>query len=181
MKKILFILLAGTGGLIWAQTNAPAPAKPPPAKTLINSDSADFDMNGHRMEYIGHVVLIDPQLHLLCDRLVVELPKEGQRPNRISAESTETNVVMDVIQNGQTYHVTCTNAVYTFSVANSVTNELVTLTGNPVAQGGGNVMQGDKIVWDRVTGHFRVFNQRGTLQANPDGKQGTNGMPIKLF
>jgi len=180
MKKLLFLLLAGTGGLIWAQTNAPAPAKPP-TLTTINSDSADFDMNGRRMEYIGHVVLIDPQLHLFCGRLVVELPKEGQHPNRISAEATETNVVMDLIQNGQTYHVTCTNAVYTFGVVNSVTNELVTLTGDPVAKSGENVMEGDKIVWDRVTGHFRVFNQRGTMQASPDGKQGTNGLPIKLF
>ena len=180
MKKILFMLLAGTGGLIWAQTNAPAPAKPP-AVTTINSDSADFDMNGRRMEYVGHVVLVDPQMHLLCDRLVVELPKEGQHPNRISAESVETNVVMDLKQNGQTYHVTCTNAVYSFSVVNAVTNELVTLTGDPVAQSGENVMRGDKIVWNRATGHFQTYNYQGTFQASPDGKQGTNGLPIKLF
>ncbi|MDR3457839.1 MAG: LptA/OstA family protein [Verrucomicrobiae bacterium] len=180
MKKILFLLLAGTAGLIWAQTNTPPPAKAP-AVTTINSDSADFDMNAHRMEYLGHVVLIDPQISLLCDRLVVELPKEGQRPNRISAESVVTNVVIDLTQNGKTYHVTCTNAVYTYSVENSKTNELVTLTGDPVVQNGENIMRSDKIVWDRGTGHFQVYNHRGEFMTNPDGKSGTNGLPLKLF
>lgn len=180
MKKILFILLAVTGGLLWAQTNPPSSAKPP-SLTTINSDSADFDMNARMMEYTGHVILIDPQIALYCDRLVVNLPKEGQHPSRISAESSVTNVVINLTQNGQTYHVTCTNALYTYDVENSTTNELVTLTGDPVAQSGENIMAGDKMTWDRVTGRMRIYNQRGILQTNPNGKPGTNGLPIKLF
>lgn len=178
MKKLLLILLAGSCCLLWAQTNQPAQKKPPATPTDITSDSADFDLTGKRVEYLGHVLVKDSQINLQCDRLVVDLPESGQRPSRISAES-DSRVLIDLIQNSQKYHVTATNALYQYSVENSVTNDTVTLTGSPVAQSGENVIQGDKIIWDRVTGHFRVFNQHGTLQSPEDGK--TNGLPLKLF
>jgi len=178
MKKLLFILLAGTCGLVWAQTNQPAQKKPPAAPTDINSDSADFDLNGRRVEYLGHVTVKDAQINLQCDRLVVDLPESGQRPSRISAESG-SRVLIDLIQNGQKYHITATNALYLYSVENSVTNDTVTLTGSPVAQSEENVIEGDKIIWDRVTGHFRVYGHHETLQAPQDGR--TNALPVKLF
>jgi lipopolysaccharide transport protein LptA len=180
MRKILFVMLAGGGGLLWAQTNLPA-QKAPAAPTLINSDSADFDMAARRVEYLGHVVLTDPQVNLRCDRLVVDLPETGQHPSRISAESAETNVVIDLVQEGKMYHVTATNVLYTYSVTNSVTNDLITLTGSPVAQSGADVIRGDKMIWDRGNGHMHVYNQHGTMQVPQDGKQGTNNVPLKLF
>jgi len=192
MRKILFVLLAGGGGLVWAQTNLPAQKTPsaPPAPTLIDSDSADFDMAAHRVQYLGHVVLTDPQVNLRCDRLVVDLPPSGQQhPSRISAESTDTNVVIDLEQEGKRYHITATNVLYTYSVmnfvansvTNSVTNDLITLTGDPVAQSGQDIIRGDRMVWDRGNGHMHVYNQHGTMQVPQNGQPGTNNLPIKLF
>jgi len=189
MRKILFVLLACGGGLLWAQTNLPAQKAPaaPPAPTLIDSDSADFDMAAHQVQYLGHVVLTDPQVNLRCDRLVVDLPASGQQhPSRISAESTDTNVVIDLVQEGKKYHITATNVLYTYSVTNFVfnnsvtnlvTNDLITLTGSPVAQSGEDIIRGDKMIWDRGNGHMHVYNQHGTMQV----PQGTNNAPIKLF
>jgi len=119
MRFFLILLLAGSCGLVWAQTNAPAEKKPPAQPTEINSDSADFDLNTRRVVYRGHVAVIDPKIKLNCERLVVDLPESG---NHLSHISAETNVVIDLTdEKGDKYHVTSDSAVYAYSVVNSVT------------------------------------------------------------
>ena len=123
MKKICFIAMLALAGAfaLHAQTNAAntstveeilalvttnAPPKPPPpprAPTHIDSDSADFDLNGHKAIYEGHVRVDDPQMKLTCALLTADLPQSGGRINHIVAE---TNVVIDATdEKGATNHV----------------------------------------------------------------------------
>ena len=91
----------------------------------------------------------DPQMKLTCEQLTADMPQAGGRPNHIVAE---TNVVIDFTDDkGQTNHATSDKAVYDLQVQDGVTNETVTLTGNPRrvenAQG---TQAGDVIIWNRV-------------------------------
>ena len=181
MRTILILLLAAGGIAVWAQTNVLTQKKPPMQPTEINSDSADFDLNERRAVYRGHVEVIDPKIKLRCDLLVVDLPETGQRLSRVSAEM---NVVVDFTdEKGATYHVTATNAVYAYNVMNSVTNETVTFTGNPLVETREGTISCEPLVWDRVKGHFLfggVYKVKMLLDQNLGGS-GTNASPMKLF
>ena len=148
----LMAVTVGTAARAQSKTNA---TPHPPRVTHIDSDSADFDMNARRAVYRGNVRVSDPEMKLTCALLIADLPQSGGRVNRIVAE---TNVVIDSTDNkGQTTHVTGDKAVYIYNVQNGVTNETVTLTGNPQprvenAQG---TMMADVITWDRAKNSYQ--------------------------
>jgi lipopolysaccharide export system protein LptA len=141
--------------------------------------------------YSGHVFVNAAEMKLHCEQLTLNLPTTGNKhPNRILAE---TNVVVDYIdQKGQTNHLTADQAVYVYQVENSVTNgveqsvtnETVTFTGNPVVETDDYSMTGEPLYWTRING------QKGSLHAdNPhikskktlDEIQHTNASGQKLF
>ena len=63
-----------------ATTNSPDATRPPRAPTRIDSDnSADFDLNGHKAIYRGHVRVDDPEMKLTCAWLVADVPPAGGR------------------------------------------------------------------------------------------------------
>jgi lipopolysaccharide export system protein LptA len=142
---------------------------------LIHADSADFDLNGHQAVYRGHVRVDDPQMKLSCAQLTTDLPESGGHPSRIVAE---TNVVIDSTDNkGQTNHVTGDKAVYIYSVQNGVTNETVTLTGNPQPQveNAQGTQAADVITWNRANNRFSFYaNYHMVLHQGFGGAMGTN-------
>jgi|SRR5665213_1073467 len=178
MKKILFLLMAAGCGIMWAQTNAPD--KTPAQPTLVNSDSADFDLNTRRAEYHGHVEVIDPKVKLTCDWLVVDLPAAGAHLSHVSAE---TNVVIDFLdEKGDKYHVTSDKAVYAYNLENAVTNETVTFTGSPKVVTADGTISCEPLIWDRAKGHFKFGGgYQMILNQNLNGGGGTNSLPVKLF
>ena len=184
MKKICFIaLLALAGGwILRAQTNAPntnavaeilalvttnAPApqpQPPRAPTRIDSDSADFDLNGHKAIYRGNVRVDDPQMKLTCEQLTADLPQSGGHIDHLVAL---TNVVMDSVDDkGQTKHATSDKAVYDYKVTGGVTNETVTLTGNAKVEDAQGWLTGEPIVWDRANNSMHAENQKMQFRQN---------------
>jgi lipopolysaccharide export system protein LptA len=160
---IALFILAGVLPLC-AQTNAAVSetatnkTKIAPQPTTIDSESAVFDGNGHKAIYYGLVRVNNPQMKLTCAQLTADLPQDGGRINHIVAE---TNVVIDFTdEKGQTSHATSEKAVYFYEVKSGVTNETVTLTGNPKpkvtdAQG---TQEGDMITWDRANNGFQFIN-----------------------
>jgi lipopolysaccharide transport protein LptA len=169
-------------------TNAPTPTPKTNAPTRIDSDRADFDLNGREAIYSGNVRVDDPRVKLACARLTVDLPQTGGRINHVVAE---TNVVIDAIdEKGATNHVTSDKAVYDYSVQGSVTNETITLTGNPQIQNAQGAQSGDVIIWDRANNHVRFINPHMISSENLDtvatnmnpAAAGTNNLAApKLF
>ncbi len=203
MKKICFIALIAlaSAGILRAQTNAPntnaiaeilalvttnaPPPKPPPppATTKIDSDTADFDLNGREAVYYGNVRVDDPRMKLTCVQLTVYLPPGGGRINHIVAE---TNVVIDATdEKGATNHVTSDKAVYDYNVQGAVTNEVITLTGNPQIENAQGTQSGDVIIWDRANNHVKFINPHmvasqslgGVIGGTNSAAAGTNDLP----
>jgi len=157
MKRLCLIAMAAGSSLLGqAQTNLPGTLFTARGPTLISSESADFDLAGHEATYRGHVRVDDPQMKLACEQLVADVPQAGGHVNHLVAE---TNVVIDFADNkGQTNHATGDKAVYVYREQDSVTNESVTLTGNPQPQveDAQGVQVGDVITWDRVNTNIHV-------------------------
>lgn len=181
MKYFSLIMIAGWCSLmVHAQTNATAPAppasvttnspgatRPPRAPTQIHSDSWDFDMTARQAVYRGHVHVDDPQMKLTCAQLTTDLPESGGRPSHIVAE---TNVVIDFTDTkGQTNHATSDKAVYLYHVQNGVTNETVTLTGNPQMENAQGTQAGDVIIWDRANNKIHFDSPHMILRQNLNG------------
>ncbi len=187
----LIVIAVWCGWMVHAQTNATAPsspanastnspdAPPPRAPTRIDSDqSADFDLNGHQAIYRGHVRVDDPEMKLTCALLVADVPQAGGHPNRIVAE---TNVVIDFTDTkGQTNHATSDKAVYLYNVQDGVTNETVTLTGNPVMVNAQGTQAGDVIIWDRASNKLHFDNPHMIFRQSLNGATAeTNSPPAK--
>ena len=181
MKKIILLLAVLRCGLARAQTNARGPAAKPAARAMteISSAAADFDLNSHQAVYRGHVVVNDPEMKLRCDQLVVFIPQNGERLNHIEAQ---TNVVIDFADNhGQMTHATGALAVYRYEVQAGVTNETVTLSGQPQVESAQGILTGDQITWNRSGNRLSATNPHMIPKQNFEGGTGTNASPLKLF
>lgn len=159
-------------------TNAPAPKPQPRGPTRIESDSVDFDLTAREATYQGQVRVDDPEMKLSCERLVADLPQTGGRINHIVAE---TNVVIDATDDkGQKMHATADKAVYVYNVQNGVTNETVTLTGQPELSNAQGTSTGDVIVWDRANNHLNITSPKIVFHQNLNGAMaGTNLMVVE--
>jgi lipopolysaccharide export system protein LptA len=181
MKIFFILLLAGSCGILRAQTNAPAQTPPEP-KTEISSDTFHFDGIKNQMIYLGHVFVTDNvKAKLHCEQLTVDLPPDFGHPTNIVAE---TDVVIDMLdEKGQTNHITADKAVYIYSVVNAVTNEVVTFTGGnptPKVENPQFTATGDPLVLNLVTKQFSGLNYRTFFKQPPTSGNGTNS-PMKLF
>jgi lipopolysaccharide export system protein LptA len=153
----LLVVTASLTACAQSNTNAAPPA---PRLLAIDSDSESIDGIGRTVAYRGNVRATDPDMKLTCELLVADLPRTGGRISHIVAE---TNVVIDATNsNGQAMHTTCDKAVYIFNVENGVTNETVTLTGNPqprvIVPEGTN--EADVIIWDRANNGLKFIGNQ---------------------
>jgi lipopolysaccharide transport protein LptA len=179
MKRFCLIVMAASCSLLArAQTNTTGTLPTARGPTLISSASADFDLAGHEAIYHGNVRVDDPQMKLACEQLIADVPQAGGHVSHIVAE---TNVVIDFTDNkGQTNHATGDKAVYVYQEQGGVTNETITLTGNPQMENAQGTMAGDVIVWDRQNNHLSALNQRMIFRQNlSGGMTDTNSAPPK--
>jgi lipopolysaccharide export system protein LptA len=134
---------------------------PAAADTEIFSDHFDYSTNTGLAFYSGNARVLDPQMHLQCAQLTVKLPEGASaantviRPDRIVAE---TNVIVDYFtEKGEKTHATGEKMVFTHTVTNGITNEVLELTGHPIVdmtnlKGEKTHATGDKVVYNSVTG-----------------------------
>jgi lipopolysaccharide transport protein LptA len=179
VKKIYFIAgLCVLAGSLFAQTNETDIPKPDRAPTLINSDTAEFDLTARRAIYRGHVQVDDPQMTLTCVLLTADLPQTGGSMKHIVAE---TNVVIfSIDEKGQTNHATSDKAIYDFNIQDGVTNETVTLTGNAKMENSQGTLTGEPIIWDRQKNRLTATNQKMVFnQSAASVLNGTNAPAAK--
>ena len=74
-------------------------------------------------------------------------------------------------------HATGDKAVYVYDVQNGVTNETVTLTGNPVLENAQGKSTGDMIVWDRARNHLDITNPKIVFHQNINGATADTNSP----
>ena len=182
MKKIGLILLSvGAAALVGAKTNDPGlaltatnivvnSAKGTNASGAglqvmdIHSDHWTASLLTHTMSYWGNVHADDPQeMRLRSDSLEVQkLPRNNGKYQSVIAE---TNVAIDFFDSdGQTNHVTGEKAVYTCSVTNSITNEVVVITGQArLVLPNGTVATGEPLIWDCIAKQLRAENGGTTI------------------
>jgi lipopolysaccharide export system protein LptA len=173
--------------LVTTNSQAAPPEKKPPAMpkphgpmTISSVGPLVIDMNNHWLVYRDHVSVTDPQAKLTCEWLEANIPQNGEHATNIVAL---TNVVIDFTDDkGQKIHAIGEKAVYFYHVENSVTNDTVTLTGNPqvtMGPGGQDKTTGDKIVWDRMTGQYAITNPKGIFSQDAGRALMTNSPAMK--
>ncbi|MSU56620.1 MAG: hypothetical protein EXS35_00290 [Pedosphaera sp.] len=163
--KTFWTLLAmsGLSVMLIAQTNAPATAGAARPQTKITAVSVDMSVKERLAVYTGNVRVEDPLMTLTCELLTARMFTNSMKPESIVAEK---NVVVDCTDNkGQTGRATADKLVYSYKVADGVTNEGIVLTGNPqltTSQLGSFI--GDPIVWDITSG--RIVAQAPVTRIN---------------
>ena len=115
-------------------------------------------------------------MNLTCDVLTIRVPKGGNRPDFIIAER---DVVIDAKdKDGHPVHATSDKATYTFRVENSVTNEVLVLSGNPHLKSDSFSGTGDPITWDLTKGTIQA---EGPLHMTltPPVKNSSTNKPVE--
>lgn len=164
-----------------AQTNSSVPTATNKEQqpTQVFSDSVDIDLKAHVAVYRGHVRVDSPQMKMTCETMTATVPEAGGKIENIVAEQ---NVVVDMTdEKGQPSHAAGEKMVYTYKVTNSVTNELVELTGNPRLESAQGTLTGDLIVWDRINNKLRATNPKMVFRAAGETNpfSGTGGKSAK--
>ena len=139
------------------------------AETHIASDSVEFDMKSRLAVYRGNVKVTDPRLALTCEFLTAKVLDSGQ-VERIVAE---TNVVATLVTNQTTFTVTAAQAIYTYQVSATTTNQTLELTGLPapkitwpqedVTPLRTNEFTARRILWDLANERLTAEEHRGVF------------------
>lgn len=167
MKIICLLFLAGSCGLLCAQTNSPAPG-PPDQEIGLHSDHFYFDGKARELVHYGNVVATNWEGQLTCERLTILLPPEGSAGDHPTSMVAETNVVLDVTKNGETNHITSDKAVYAYGVVNAVTNETITFTGHAMATTSQYTATGEPLVWDNIAGRLYGTDYKMIFKPKPN-------------
>lgn len=177
MKILLILGFAGASLLAGAQTNALIP-KMSLAQIVIKSHQAYYDGNAHQIIYYDDVLATNASLRMTCAWLAIDMPSTGNPTNIVA----ETNVVMNFTdQKGQTNLLVADKAVYSYSLANSVTNETITFTGHTRYENANIIETGDPIIWTNVDNNLYVSNPVTMFRKTPNYGNGTNGSPLNIF
>jgi lipopolysaccharide export system protein LptA len=157
-------------------TNQPA-ARPRGPIFIHSAGPAVVDMENHWVTYSDDVLVTNPEMKLTCEWAKADFPGDwGQATNVVA----QTNVVVDYIDpKGQKGRALGDKAVYLFQIENGLTNETVTLTGDPTnnppaVEAGENFTNrqiGSQIVYDVRTGKVTFFQPSGIFFPGA----GTNG------
>jgi len=184
MKRICIVCLAaGLAFMMNAQTNSSppgaetltppasvaaehttnsAPVRPPSEVSIVSDNGGVFNFKSNVFVYRGNVrVTDDPLMRLASELLTLEAPKLGT--NKFNRATAETNVVIDFLHDGMTNHATAQRVVWTYSVTNLVTNDLVFLSGNVVITNLQGYLSGDPLIWDRIRDTVTSPNQLTTV------------------
>jgi lipopolysaccharide transport protein LptA len=165
-----------------AETNHPAASRPQRVKMTIHSEGPyQMDLNDRWITYQDHVQVTEGQMTMKCDWLMANLPLGNEHITNIVAM---TNVVGDFTDNkNRKWHATGDKGVYAYRVQDGVTNETVTLTGNPPEIQEGeetNTMTGDAIIYDLVTKKVTIPNPTSTFWHDTNSPVGTNSFGPKI-
>ena len=161
-RTLLFGILAfavfGTRP-VFAQTNAAA-AGTSEELTVITSDRLTFDYKKHYALFESNVVVIDPQMKLMADRMTVTFDDS----NKVQNIRSEGHVI--ILQEDKK----ATSDLATYDVT---TGEII-LTGNPKVTRGADVLTGERITFWRDENRMRV-DKGATLYLQNAGKGGAKG------
>ncbi len=156
-------------------------APPSGADAEIFSDFFAFSQQTGVAFYSGNVRAVDPQIRVQAQQATVKLPEGtnasgATRPERIVAE---TNVIVDYFtKTGEKCHATGDKLVFTHTVTNGTTNEVLELTGNPIidmtnlkGRMGGDAIHatGDKLVYTSTSDKAQP-SELVTLSGRPRAK-----------
>jgi lipopolysaccharide export system protein LptA len=182
MKMFLALWLWAPCALLWAQTNQPAKIKPE-QQLEIDSDKGYFDGITNQMVYIDHVFVTDHvKSRMNCERLTVDVPRDGGHPTNIVAE---THVKIDFVDSkGVTNHITADKAVYAYSVRFAVTNETVTFTGDnplPEVENPQMTVSGEPLVYNVALDLFTATHPHTIFKKRPGAGNDTNASPFNLL
>lgn len=154
-----------------------APARLAREKVTINSDVLQADFAHRVTTYRDHVSVTGDQWKMTCEWLMANLPEHGEHITNIVAQ---TNVVGDFQdEKNQRWHVTGDLGVYAFHILNGVTNETVTLWGNPARIEEGpdtNTMVGNVIIYNLMTKFVTMSNVTSTFFTGTNSPTGTNSL-----
>ncbi len=115
---------SGMNGLVVGSTNAPASQ----TNQFVEISSDTGTLSGQSTVFQGNVHIQSPQFDLKSARLKTFASAPGEaKSQRAEAEG---NVIADVLDNGETNHITTGKLLYTYEVKSGITNELVTFSQN---------------------------------------------------
>ncbi len=176
MKTILILLLAGSCGLLSAQINSSVQGSPE-RDIGLHSGQFYYDGKSRQLVYYDNVTVTNWEGKLSCERLAILLPPEGSADNHPTSIVAETNVVIDLLKNNDTNHITSDKAIYAYSVLNAVTNETITFTGHARGEDSRGWMTGEPLVWDNVANRFSGTDFKTIIKPSPNSGDGANPPP----
>lgn len=159
--RLHFAILLGCALALAARAEEKAPAAPAPVAedqlTVITSEKLTFDYQKHFALFEENVVVTDPQIKILADKLTVIFDEK----NAAKSVKAEGNVFM-LQQDKKAKADLC---IY------EVTTGEIQLIGNPQVTRGQDVITGDKITFWRNENRMKVDQRAKVILAPGPGNK----------
>jgi len=122
----------------------------------------EYTLRPHSATFQGGVYVSHPRMYWACEALTAEMSATGGKIEKIIAQQ---GVVFDLVDSdGEKVHGKGDEAVYTYKVAGTITNDLVELTGSPaMLESANGTNQNPIIILDRARrqivtpGNYRLY------------------------
>jgi lipopolysaccharide transport protein LptA len=133
----------------------------PVAAQFAEITSSQYRVTSTNAIFLGKVRVEHPQMQFDCEKITAELPSSGGKAERLLAEQAVVFELTD--ERGQKAHGKAEQALYTYHVSGSVTNEQLELTGNPSLESTNGIFRNRVITYDLL--NQNVFT-RGKYKAS---------------
>jgi lipopolysaccharide export system protein LptA len=154
--------LGEMSGLATDHIKPAAPASSTNQFATILSD--EYSLKSDTAQFEGHVRVDHPRMQVTCEQMRVDLPSGSAKPQRMSAER---NVVFDLTDNkGQKVRGKGEQALYTYGITATATNDLLELTGDPVLETTNGTFRNKIIILDHASNKIYApgkYHVRGSV------------------
>jgi lipopolysaccharide export system protein LptA len=142
------------------RTNSASP-KPPVAAQFAEITSNQYRVTPTNAIFLGKVRVEHPQMQFDCEKITTEFPSSGGKVERLLAEQAVVFELTD--ERGQKAHGKAEQALYTYHISGTVTNEQLELTGNPSLESTNGIFRNRVIIYDLM--NQKIFT-RGKYKAS---------------
>jgi lipopolysaccharide export system protein LptA len=179
MKKLWYLMTAAMIALS-IRPGLAASANPPPGEQEVGVTAKHFFYDGSKQQVIFYdeVVATNAQGSLSCDRLTIDVTPEGSLDRQPTNAVAETNVIINLVKQGDTNQITCERAIYIYQIVKGATNDTITFFGSATkpakVENSKGSLTGEPLIWDNLTGNFSGVNTETHFKVPAQPATGTN-------
>jgi lipopolysaccharide export system protein LptA len=157
------------------RTKSPPTITRPSTNEFADIYSETYTVTTNTARFEGGVRIVHPRLNWVCQTMNVDSPNPNSKDVTMTAEqAVEFNLKTGTDEDQlKDVHGTCNHAVYNYAVTPTITNDTMTLTGNPILETTNGTFKNKILILDcannklMAPGRYKIYGTNATTTPIP--------------